>query len=89
MKKVSSPALPSACLIFPAVCREVCSLAEGFQSYLLAELKSTHTAAQAKVLAVKAVSMQAKGIRMAAANLYTVIIRKLRVIPRVTETTAS
>ena len=89
MKKVLSPALPSACLIFPAVCREVCSLDEGFQSYLLAELKSTHTAAQAKVLAVKAVSMQAKDIRMAAANLYTVIIRKLRVTPRGIETAAS
>lgn len=48
------------------------SLDEGFQSYLLAKLKSTLTTAQEKVLAVKAISLQAKDIRMAAANLHTV-----------------
>lgn len=69
MRKVVLPALPPACLILAAVCREACSLEEGFQSHLRAELKSTHTAAQAKVLAVKAVSVQAKDTGLAAANL--------------------
>ena len=69
MRKVVSPALPPACLTLPAACHEACSLEEGFQSHLLAELKSTHIAAQAQVLAVKAVSVHAKDTGMAAANL--------------------
>lgn len=73
MRKVVSHALPPACLILLAVCHEACSLEEGFQSHLLAELKSTHTAAQAKVLAVKTVSVQAKDTGMVAANLHAAI----------------
>ena len=71
MRKVVLPALPPACLILAAVCREACSLEEAFQSqsHLGAEFKSTHTAGQAKVLAVKAASAQAKDTGLAAANL--------------------
>lgn len=49
-------------------------------------MKSTHTAAQEKVSAVGAVSVQTKDIRMATANLHTVILRKPIVIHRSLET---
>lgn len=89
MINVLSPALPPACHFFPqqSAMRYVVYSKDSKVISLLSW--NQLTAAQEKVLAVKAESMKAKKIRLATASLYTVIIRKLIVIPRLIETTGS